>query len=92
MQEFSSTIGNTIRDLRNFSILLFLVIFIYTLVSLEFFAFKMKFNEHDEYDLEEGTSPLFNFDGFENAITTVFIVLMGENYFYIMYNAARSVG
>lgn len=80
------------RDLRNFSILLFLVIFVYTLVSLEFFAYKIKFNKDKQYDLENGTSPRGNFDGFINAISSVFIILLGENYYYFMYDAARSTG
>jgi len=35
----------TIRDLRNFMVLLFIAIFGYTLLGLELFAYKMKFND-----------------------------------------------
>lgn len=38
---------NTIRDLRSFLILIFVFICAYTLLGVEMFAYKMKFNEQD---------------------------------------------
>jgi hypothetical protein len=75
MQDFQHTIAKTLVDLRNFSVLLVLVVFTYTLLSLDFFAYKVKFDKYDRYDLENGVSPRLNFDGFVNAFTTVFCVL-----------------
>lgn len=92
LQELLLTIANTLKDLRNFSLLLIIFIFAYTLFGLEFFAFRMKFNEFDKYDLENGKSPRGNFDGFFNAFTTVFQELSGDTWEEAMYNAARSVG
>jgi len=66
------TIANTLKDLRNFSLLLFIFIYAYTLFGLEFFAYKLKFDEYDKVDLENGSPPRTNFDGFYNALTTVF--------------------
>jgi len=47
LQELLSIIANTLKDIRNFTILLFICLFTYTLLGLEFFAYKMKFNEED---------------------------------------------
>lgn len=48
--------------------------FAFTLLGLQLFAFKIKFNSEGEYDLTEGTSPRINFDGFFNAFASVFII------------------
>jgi len=66
------TIFNTLKDLRNFSLLLFIFCFAYTLLGLEFFAFKLKFDSDDKFDPINGVSPRTNFDGFYNAINAVF--------------------
>ena len=92
IKDFQQTIAKTLRDLRNFSILLFVVIFTYTCLALEFFSYKLKFDENDQLDLINGVSPRINFDGFVNAFVAVFSVLQGESYNIIMYNVARSVG
>mmetsp|Transcript_27304 Transcript_27304/g.12718 ORF Transcript_27304/g.12718 Transcript_27304/m.12718 type:complete len:159 (-) Transcript_27304:403-879(-) len=83
------TIGRTLKDISNFSILLFIIIFIYTLVGMEIFAYKMKFNEEGEID-ENGKSPRTNFDTVYIAFTSIFIVLTGENWNAIMYDGIRS--
>lgn len=51
------TIGNTMVDIGNFSILLLLLIFTYTLLGLELFSFQVAFNEMHEKDLENGKAP-----------------------------------
>ena len=40
------TIGKTLKDISNFTVLLLLIMFIYTLVGMEFFAYKMRFDEN----------------------------------------------
>ena len=56
--------GKTLKDVSIFSILLYLFIFTYTLVGMELFANKAKFDEQNKLDLVSGTSPLANFDNF----------------------------
>jgi len=51
------TIGNTMVDIGNFSILLLLLIFTYTLLGLELFSFKVAFDEMHGKDLENGKAP-----------------------------------
>jgi hypothetical protein len=40
-------IGDTIKDIRNFSILLLLIMFTYTLLGMELFSNKVKLNDND---------------------------------------------
>ncbi len=57
-----------------------IIIYSFTLVGLEIFAYKIKFNEDDEYDLEDGTSPRINYDGFMNAYLATFIIFQGDEW------------
>ena len=92
LQIMLSNITSTIKDLRNFLILLLILMMVYTLFGLELFAYEMKFNEDLEFDLENGLSPRINFDGFYNTLIAVFNILQGEQWHYIMYDAVRSKG
>lgn len=80
-----ATIGKTIKDISNFSVLLGLFMFVYTLLGMELFAYKAKFTEDDELDLVNGVSPRISFDTFPTAFTSIFIVLTGEDWPSLMY-------
>ena len=69
------TLARTLRDIATFSILLFIIILVFTLLGLELFAFKVKLNKKDIVDYVNGESPDFNFDTFFNSFSTVFISL-----------------
>lgn len=58
------TIGQTLKDISTFSILLFLFIFTFTILGMETFGHKAAFNSSDELDLISGQSPEYNFDTF----------------------------
>ena len=75
LQELLSTILNTLKDIRNFFVLLLIWIFAYTLVGVEFFAYKLKFDKENRLNLEEGESPRVNFDGFLNSLFAVFTTI-----------------
>jgi voltage-dependent calcium channel L type alpha-1D len=70
-------IGKTVKDISSFSVLLFLFMFVYCLLGMELFGYKVKYNDDDKLD-DNGQSPRANFDTFIMAFTTVFIVLTGE--------------
>jgi hypothetical protein len=70
----------SIKDIANFSVLLFLFLFTFTLLGLELFANRVKFNEIGDVDIEKGTSPRENFDDFFKAFITIFMVLIGDNW------------
>jgi hypothetical protein len=74
------TIWRTLTDIASFSVLLFLIIFTYTLVGLEVFSNKAKFDKNDHLDLENGNSPVYNFDDFVEAFTTIFIIFTNDSW------------
>lgn len=87
-QELVSTIVRSFKDVSNFSVLLFLFMFIYTLLGRELFAYKVRFDEDGNFTNDKsGNSPRINFDSFTNAIVTIFIVLTGEQWNRIMYDS-----
>ena len=82
----------TLKDISTFSVLLFIFIFIYTLLGLEVFAFQAKFNSNDQLDLKNGEAPEINFDGFIQSFSTVFIVLTNDSWSTIFFDYYRACG
>ncbi len=101
LKNLLNTILKTVKDIGNFGILLLLFIYIFALVGMQFFANQMCYEQDtgfassaagtgscpDEFD-----RPRANFDHLSNAIATVFMVLTGENWNAVMYDAWRSIG
>ena len=85
-------IAMSLGDIGNFSVLLFLFLFTCTLLGLEIFSNKVKFNADGHLDLVNGMSPRTNFDNFLSAFVTIFIVLIGDNWNNVMYNYWRGMG
>ena len=77
--------------MSTFSILLFIFMFCFTLLGLELFAYRAKFNDAQELDLVNGESPDSNFDTLLNAFATVFIVLTADGWSSIYFNMYRAV-
>jgi len=91
-----TTISNTLKDISNFSILLFLFIFTYTLLGLELFAYEVKFNPiTKELDLSDtGEYPDSTFNSFWEAFVSVFIVLANDGWtkiYFDHYRASNSI-
>lgn len=63
------TIGTTIVDIGYFSILVLLFMIISSLLGMEFFAYRIQYDELRVV-----------FDTFGNAMITIFIFLTGENW------------
>ena len=83
-------LSKTIKAITPFLICLVLFMYIFTLIGMQFFAGKIKFNESDVFDKENGESPRHNFDTFGHAFLSVFIILTGENWNEMMYDAMRA--
>ena len=62
-----------------FSILISVFLITYTLIGLEFFAFKVKYNDDGELDMNGHYSDA-NFNTFLQAFLIVFEVLTGDNW------------
>jgi hypothetical protein len=74
LQQLIRTLWQTLIDISSFTLVLFLVMFIYTIVGMELFANEVKFT-NDTVDLVNGSSLSYNFDSFLQAFTTIFIGL-----------------
>jgi hypothetical protein len=79
------------KDITYFSILLLLFMSVYTLLGLELFAFKARFNENDEPD-PDGSFPDSTFNNFIEAFVSVFIVLANDGWSTIYLNMFRTAG
>ena len=81
LQDQLRTIGNTIKDISIFTVLLFLFMVIFSLLGMEWFAYKVKFNEDNQVDLNsDGPWPNGNFNNFLYALLTVFVILTGDQW------------
>ncbi len=75
-------IGETIKDIRNFFVLLMLVIFTYSLLGMELFSYSAL--------REDGSSYRVTFDTFFPAVMTIFTVLIGDDWNILMYRYIRN--
>ena len=82
----------TLVDIGYFSVLLLLLIFVYSLIGMELFSQKAKFDEDKNIDLEHGESLDANFDSFLESFTTVFILLTEDGWSDIFRSYSRAVG
>ncbi|KAG6970072.1 hypothetical protein JG688_00005042 [Phytophthora aleatoria] len=103
LRELLEMIIRAVASITNFGVLLFLFIYIYALVGVQFFGNTMRFDDEGyptPFNLEEfwnGTVRLFivprnNFDTLLWAAVTVFQIITGENWNNIMYYAILGNG
>jgi len=86
------TIWKTLIDISTFTIVLFLFMFIFTILGMELFGYKARFNSQGQVDLENGDPINQNFDNFVWAFTTVFIVLTADSWSAVWFAHYRTVG
>lgn len=95
-----SKVFKTIKDLGNFALLLFLILFIYTLIGMQFFANRFRFDENG-YPItsigsqEWAQAPSIsrsNFDDFTHAFASVFQIVTTEDWNTIMYDCRKVAG
>lgn len=92
-QNLLKTIGHTLKDISTFSVLLFLFIFTYTILGMEWFAYKAKFNSLGQVDYSaNGTYIDSNFNTFLQSFLTVFITLTGDNWSKVYQMHYRAAG
>ncbi|KAL3665815.1 hypothetical protein V7S43_009242 [Phytophthora oleae] len=98
LRELLEMIIRAVASIANFGVLLFLFIYIYALVGVQFFGNTMRFDDDGyptPFNLEEfwnGTVPRNNFDTLLWAAVTVFQIITGENWNNIMYYAILGNG
>ena len=99
LRKLLQTIARTLIDIANFTVVLFLFIYIFALVGMQSFANKFRFDPITNEPLtmldaryEDAEVPRANFDTFIWSIATVFQVLTGENWNTVMYDGIRVAG
>ena len=88
-----STIARALREISSFSVLLFLLIFIYVLLGMELFADRTANALSQSISLAEYVeTPRANFNNFFNGFILIFTVLTGESWDMNMLIFARKYG
>lgn len=88
----------TLKDIQFFACLMILFMFIFSLLGMELFAFRVKYDNDGkpiadpETSTEEGEFPRTSFNDFPLSFTTIFIVFIGEDWNSVMYDHTRSQG
>jgi hypothetical protein len=91
------TVTLLFESVSYFAVLLLIIMFIFSLIGMQLFAFRFKFDPATGYavsSLEAALrgieSPRQNFDDFWQALNSVFQILTGEDYQAIMYDGLRA--
>jgi len=62
------------------------------LMGMEFYAYQVQFSDHiPVHHSDSGKSPRWNFDTPANSLTTIFIVTVGDDWNFIMYDHFRAL-
>jgi hypothetical protein len=80
LQDLLKKIAATLSQIGYFAILVFLFIFIYSLLGMELFAHNVKLDDDSEVDTSDGESPRESFDDFFHAFVSIFVVLVGDDW------------
>jgi hypothetical protein len=77
---------NTLPNLASFGLLLFGFLIVFVILGLQFFSGTVYLDENDQVvDADHGIPPPNNFENLYNATTSVFAVMMTDNWNTIMY-------
>lgn len=83
LRELLETVLSTLTDLKYFSLILTLFVFIYALIGVQFFRGKFTF---------DGETSRAHFDTFLWSSLTVFQILTGENWNEVLYDGVKGAG
>jgi len=77
---------STLPNLASFGLLHFVFLIVFVILGLQFFSSTVYLDENDQLvSADRGVPPLNNFQNLFNATTTVFAVMMTDNWNTIMY-------
>ncbi|DAZ94512.1 TPA: hypothetical protein N0F65_011865 [Lagenidium giganteum] len=98
LREMLELIGRAVMSIANFAVLLFIFIYIYALIGLQFFGNSMHFDD-EGYPINDvspefftATVPRANFDTILVAFVTVFQIITLDNWNNILYDGVRGNG
>jgi hypothetical protein len=84
--------GKTLKEISAFTVVLFLFMFIYSILGMEMFAYKAKYDAVGNLDLVNGESLDTNFDSFLWSFTTVFVLLTEDGWSTVFQLYSKAVG
>ena len=70
----------TLKDVVSFFVLLLIIVLVFSLLGVEFFAQYVKVDKKNNIVKKGGESPRYNFDNPLNGAVTVFILLIGDDW------------
>lgn len=83
LQKLLLTIVSTVREIGNFSVLLFLFMYIYALIGMQMFGNRFRFDA-DGFPVDTAHPAVYipraNFDTMLWSMVTIFQILTGENW------------
>ena len=85
----------TLKDVSTFTLLLVMFMFIFTLLGMELFGHKVKFDDNDvpiDPETGLGESPRPNFDNVGMGFTSIFAIAIGDDWNLMMAMAYRAEG
>lgn len=85
------SIGLTILNMGNYTVLLLLFMYLYALLGMQFFAGKFRFGSDGLYDPDSDV-PRENFDTIWESMITITIIMIGDGWNNVMYSAMLSEG
>ena len=84
----------TAREIRTFAILLLIFILVFALLGMELYGHRVRFNDTSKSFVVQkddvGVSPRINFNDLLNAIVSIFIIFIGEDWNSVMYDHVRA--
>ena len=99
---FLTTIGNAVSKMGSFTLVLYLFMFTYTILGMEIYSHRLKFNRNNEpidyfSEPRNDTSLKFsvpdsNFDTFWAATVSIFIVFANDGWSTIYFDYYRVTG
>ncbi|KAG6604562.1 Voltage-gated Ion Channel (VIC) Superfamily [Phytophthora cinnamomi] len=98
LRELLEMIGRAVAGIANFGVLLFIFIYIYALIGMQFFGNTMRFDNNGyptPYNVNEywfGTVPRINFDTFLWSLISVFKIITADNWNEDIYDIIRGNG
>lgn len=96
-QSLLGTITISFPEVGNFGALLFIVIYVFSLLGMQLLAKRLRFDSRtgavvSARELERVDIPRSNFDTFYSSMVSVFQILTGEDWNTIMYDVWRARG
>lgn len=95
LHKLLETIVSTIREIGNFSVLLFLFMYIYALIGMQMFGNRFRFDS-DGFPVDMTQPAVYipraNFDTILWSMVTIFQVLTGENWNNVFVDGWRATG